>query len=367
MPLSPAGLDALHDRMARHVETGALPGLVTLVAAGDDAHVDVIGTPSFADPSPMERNAIFRIASLTKPVVAATALTLVDEGVLRLDQPVDGLLPELAGRRVLRAIDAELDDTVPARRSITVDDLLTYRMGFGSVMAPPDTYPIQRAEAAAGLQSIGGPPWPPGPHDPDSWIAALGALPLMDQPGEQWRYNSSGQVLGVLVARAAGTDLASAVGDRILGPLGMTDTGFSVPGASLDRLTTFYVPDDDAGAPRCSTIPPTAGGPRRPGCPTAVAGSSPPSTTTGRSSRCSSAAARSATLASSRRMQWRGMTTNQLTSAQRAGNAPFLGEHDGWGFGMAAPRQKRPGSPCRVATAGRAARERRGGRTPNAA
>ena len=198
MPLSPAGLDALHDRMARHVETGALPGLVTLVAAGDDAHVDVIGTPSFADPSPMERNAIFRIASLTKPVAAATALTLVDEGVLRLDQPVDGLLPELAGRRVLRAIDAELDDTVPARRSITVDDLLTYRMGFGSVMAPPDTYPIQRAEAAAGLQSIGGPPWPPGRTTPTagsrrsvrsrSWInpASSGGTTRAGRSSECW-------------------------------------------------------------------------------------------------------------------------------------------------------------------------------------
>src|SRR4051794_23921619 len=87
--LSPVALSALHDRMAAHVAAGSLPGLVTLVAAGDDAHVDVVGTPSFTDPTPLARDAVFRIASLTKPIVAATAMSMVDEGVLRLDQPVD--------------------------------------------------------------------------------------------------------------------------------------------------------------------------------------------------------------------------------------------------------------------------------------
>ncbi len=146
-PLSRNGLIALHELMAAHVASGEMPGLVTLVASGDDVHVDVIGRPSFAEPEPLARNAIFRIASLSKPITAATTMSLVDDGILRLDQAIDELLPELAGRRVLRAIDAELDDTVPARRAITVEDLLSSRMGFGSVMAPPGTHPIQRAEA----------------------------------------------------------------------------------------------------------------------------------------------------------------------------------------------------------------------------
>jgi CubicO group peptidase (beta-lactamase class C family) len=123
-------------------------------------------------------------------------LSLVEDGTLRLDQPVEDLLPELVQRRVLRAIDAALDDTVAAVRPITVEDLLSYRLGFGTVVAPPDSYPIQRAEAELRLQSIGGPPWPPVAYDSDGWMAALGSPPLMYQPGEQWLYNTSGQVLG---------------------------------------------------------------------------------------------------------------------------------------------------------------------------
>ena len=218
--LSHQGLDRLHDSMAAHVAAGRLPGLVTLVARGDDVHVDTIGTPSFADDTPLARDAIFRIASLTKPITAVAAMTLVEEGVLRLDQPIDELVPELANRRVLRAIDAELDDTVPADRPITLEDLLSFRLGFGSVMAPPGSYPIQRAEAELGLQSIGGPPWPPVAHDVDGWIGALGSLPLMYQPGEQWLYNTSAQVLGVLLARACGRDLESVLRERIFEPLG---------------------------------------------------------------------------------------------------------------------------------------------------
>jgi CubicO group peptidase (beta-lactamase class C family) len=247
--LSKKGLARLHDSMVAHVAPGRLPGLVTLVASGDDVHVDTIGSPSFADEVPLARDAIFRIASLTKPIVAAAAMSLVDEGRLRLDEPIDDLVPELADRRVLRSIDAELDDTVAARRPITLDDLLTSRLGFGSVMVPPDTYPIQRAEEAARLQSIGGPPWPPGPHDVDSWIAALGALPLMYQPGDQWLYGTSSQVLGIVVARAAGADLGSVLRSRLFEPLGMRDTGFSVPADQLGRLTTLYVPDADTGEP----------------------------------------------------------------------------------------------------------------------
>jgi CubicO group peptidase (beta-lactamase class C family) len=117
-------------------------------------------------------------------------MSLVEEGVLRLERSVEDLLPELAHRRVLRAIDGALDDTVAADRPITLEDLLSYRFGFGSVMAPPDSYPIQRAEAALGLRSIGGPPWPPVAYDVDGWMAALGSLPLMYQPGERWLYNS---------------------------------------------------------------------------------------------------------------------------------------------------------------------------------
>jgi CubicO group peptidase (beta-lactamase class C family) len=342
---SPDGLAKLHELMAAHVEAGELPGLVTLVARGDDVHVAAIGSASFADAEPLARDAIFRIASLTKPIAAATAMSLVDEGVLRLDQTIDDLVPELADRGVLRAIDAELDDTVPAHRSITVEDLLSYRMGFGSVMAPPGTYPIQRAEAELGLQSIGGPPWPPGSLDSDQWIAALGSLPLLCQPGEQWLYNTSGQVLGVLLARAAGTDLAELMRERIFEPLGMADTGFSVPGEHLNRLTGFYSPDPETGA--LSLLDDRSGSwwSRPPRFPDAsgwlvstiddywafvsmlVAGGSL------RGERVLSA--QSVAL----------MTTDRLTPAQRAGSRVFLGEHGSWGFGMAVPATGTAGRP----------------------
>ena len=124
----------------------------------------------------MRRDTIFRIASLTKPIVAVAALILVEECKLRLDEPVDRLLPELAGRKVLKRIDGPLDDTVPANRPITVRDLLTFRLGFGIVMVPPGTYPIQRA--AAELRIRMGPPLPQEQPAPDEWIRRLGTLPL---------------------------------------------------------------------------------------------------------------------------------------------------------------------------------------------
>jgi CubicO group peptidase (beta-lactamase class C family) len=207
--------------------------------------------------------------------VAVAALALVEEGVLNLNEPIDELVPELASRSVLRSLDAELDDTVPARRRILLEDLLSYRLGFGSVMVSPGTYPIQRAEAELGLQSIGGPPWPPGTLNDDEWIAALGTLPLMYQPGERWLYNTSGQVLGVLVARACGQSLESVVQARIFDPLGMVDTGFTVPPEIQKPVGC-----------RCSTRLRTVGGACHPRSPTAVGGSSRRSMTTGPLSPC---------------------------------------------------------------------------------
>ena len=235
--LSAARLARMHDVMAGYVERGEVPGIVTAVSRRGDAHVDAIGTKAVGGGAPVARDTIFRIASMTKPIIAVATLILVEECVLRLDEPVDRLLPELAGRRVLRALDAALDDTVPAQRPITVRDLLTFRMGFGMVMAPPDTYPIQRAMTELLLGQ--GPPGASTPP-PDEWLRRLGTLPLMYQPGERWVYHTGSDVLGVLIARAAGQPLEAFLRERIFEPLGMRDTGFSVPAAGLDRLATSY-------------------------------------------------------------------------------------------------------------------------------
>src|SRR5437660_8828153 len=154
--LSTARLARMHDFMADYVERGEVPGLVTLVSRRDEVHVDAIGTHAIGDSRPMRRDTIFRISSMTKPIIAVATMILVEECKLRLDDPVDALLPELAERHVLKRLDGPLDDTVPAKRPITVRDLLTFRMGFGQMMAPADAHPIlqQALEQQIGM----GPP-----------------------------------------------------------------------------------------------------------------------------------------------------------------------------------------------------------------
>jgi len=245
--LSRARLDRMHEVMGAHVDRGELPGLVTVVSRRGAVHVDAIGTTAIGGRDPMRRDTIFRITSMTKPIAAAAAMILVEECALRLDEPVDRLLPELADRRVLRRLDGPLDDTVPANRPIVVRDLLTFRMGLGVVLGPADAHPIQRAIHELGIVGFG-PPDPSTPHEPDEWMRRLGTLPLMHQPGEQWRYNTGSYVLGVLIARASGQPLETFLRERIFEPLGMVDTGFSVPAGKLDRLASCYRVDPQTGA-----------------------------------------------------------------------------------------------------------------------
>jgi CubicO group peptidase (beta-lactamase class C family) len=201
--LSRTRLDRMHDVMAGHVERGAVPGIVTLVSRRGEVYVDAIGTKAVCSSDSMQRDTIFRIASMTKPIAAVATMILVEECKLRLDGSVDRLLPELADRKVLKRIDSALDDTVPAHRPITVRDLLTLRLGIGAVMAPPGRYPIQQAMDDAGLA--------PGPDlpslEPDEWMKRLGGLPLVHHPGERWMYETGSDVLGVLISRATGQPL----------------------------------------------------------------------------------------------------------------------------------------------------------------
>jgi CubicO group peptidase (beta-lactamase class C family) len=204
------------------------------VERGDSLDVGVLGGTG-PDGPPLRRDSLFRIASTSKPITAVAASALVEEGLLALDEPVDRLLPELAERRVLRHEAAELDDTVPADRSITVEDLLTFRPGFGMLPLPPGTLPWQRAWADARLGGDG----PPGSHPvpgPDEWMRRLGALPLLAQPGQRWLYHAGADALGVLLARAAGATLGEVLRERVLAPLGMDDTAFHVPQEALDRF-----------------------------------------------------------------------------------------------------------------------------------
>jgi CubicO group peptidase (beta-lactamase class C family) len=236
---STARLARMHDVMTRHVDGGRLPGLVTLVSRRGDTQVDTIGAMAFDDSTPMRRDTIFRIASMTKPVTAAAAMILVEDGRLRLDDPVDDILPELKDRKVLRSLDSPLDDTVPAKRAITLRDLLTFRAGYGAVMVFPEKYPIQKAMADAGVA----PSASIFAGSADELMRKFGSLPLIHQPGEQWLYHSGSDILGVLIMRASGQSLERFLTERIFAPLGMKDTGFSVPAAKIDRLPVAYRTD----------------------------------------------------------------------------------------------------------------------------
>jgi CubicO group peptidase (beta-lactamase class C family) len=194
---------------------------------------------------------------------------------LRLDDPVDEFLPELASRKVLRRIDAPLDDVVPANRAIMLRDVLTFRLGFGAVMLWPPVYPIQKAMEAAGLM--------PGPNPferrPDDYMKRFGALPLMHQPGEKWMYHTGSDVLGVLIARASGQDFSDFLRERIFVPLGMKDTDFHVPAEKRDRFATSYMRDPATNKLKVMTIRTRAAGASRPHSSQAAAGSFRPPTT----------------------------------------------------------------------------------------
>jgi CubicO group peptidase (beta-lactamase class C family) len=334
------GLAALDAALARHTSSGAVPGLVALVARGGQRHVATAGHAALGDSAPIGRDAIFRIASLTKPVTGVAAMLLVEDGTIALDDPVERWLPELSGRRVLRSHDAELSDTVPASRPITVEDVLSFRLGFGCIFTP-GPLPVAAAEAELGLKTLG-PPWPPTPLTPDQWIAALGRLPLLDQPGERWRYNTGATIAGILVERASGAPLAEVLGKRVFEPLGMTDTAFYVPAAKLDRFTSMYAPAEAAAG--------FGGGAGTSGGLTQIDRpdgwyAAPPALPDGAGGLVSTAddlAAFAAMLAADgggllSPESVALMLTDRTTARDRAENPWFFGTHLGWGLTMSVP------------------------------
>ena len=247
MALNKDGLDRFGAVAASHVSDGNVPGLVALVAQGDEVHVEAIGTLAIGG-RPVERGSLFRIASTTKPITAAATLALVREGLFGLDEPVDRLLPELTNRRVLRRMDGPLDDTVPATGPVTVRGLLTFTFGFGMALQmylAPEPWPVVAAATQAGLATIG-PPQPDAFVEPETWIARFGELPLLAQPGEQWLYNTGAHVLSVLCARATGLSYDEVLRTRIFEPLGMPETGFYTE--DVGRLATAYLATADGVA-----------------------------------------------------------------------------------------------------------------------
>ena len=332
--LSKARLERMHDVMAGYVDRGQVPGLVALVSRAGELRVDALGSLAVGGQSPVQRDTIFRIASMTKPVTAAAAMILVEECRLRLDEPVDRLLPELADRKVIKRFEGALDDTVPAKRSITVRDLLTFRMGFGIMGAPPDPCPILKA--ASDLRIGLGPPSPASMPAPDEWIRRLGSLPLMHQPGKRWMYSTGSDVLGVLIARASGQPFEAFLRERIFDPLGMKDTGFSVPAEKINRLATSYATNPQTGAFEVYDQPANGQWSRPPAFP---AGASGLVSTADDFLAFSQMMLNKGKLGSVRilsRPSVELMTTDQLTPEQKAtsGLTEVFFESRGWGFGV---------------------------------
>jgi CubicO group peptidase (beta-lactamase class C family) len=328
----------LAQTLTPYVESGVVSGAAALIGRGTEiVDVAVLGTPAFGVAEPLRRDAIFRIASVTKPIVAVLAMQLVDDGTVRLYDSVEPLLPELADRRVLRAIDAPLDDTVPAERSITLEDLLSCRFGFGFSPELPFTgaTPIQQAEAALELRTLG-PPWPPSPIDNGEWMRRLGTLPLMAQPGSTWMYNTGVHVAGVLLERAAGVALEDLLRQRLLEPLGIVDTGFSVPPDQVHRLTTFYGTGRSGDVEMIDPGDASSWWAAPPARPDASGGLVSTLDDLWAFARMMAAGGRHG---SDRRISpssFELLTTNRLTDAQRRASSLFVGE-GGWGLGMGTP------------------------------
>src|SRR5580765_4921444 len=206
------GVSSLRDLLKTTVESGCVPGAAALVAHGEEVEVAGAGE--------VEPESIVRIASITKPITAAGVMLLVDDGLVELDDPIARWLPELASPRVVRTPESAIDDVVPAARPITVEDLLTFRAGWGF----PSDFSLPAVVELFQRLPVFGPK-----EGPDEWLATLARVPMLRQPGEAWLYNTCSDIQGVLVARASGRSLPDFLAERIFGPLGMSDTGFHVP------------------------------------------------------------------------------------------------------------------------------------------
>lgn len=322
----------LGELMDRHVEADESGGIAWFACRDGDVVTGSAGVLTRGEAAPVERDSLFRVASNTKPLTAVAALLLVEECRLRLEDPVEDLLPELADRRVLVDPLGPLDgETVPAERPITVRDLLTMQCGLGMDFTAPWPQPL--FDRMAELRLGPGAPEPGAQPEPDEWMRRLGTLPLVHQPGDRWLYNTASDILGVLVARAAGVPFDRFLQERVLDPLGMSDTGFYT--SATDRLGTSYSVDPETGE-RTAYDPPGGRWSTPPAFPSGAAGLVSTVDDLAAFGRMLLAGGR---LPDGSRLLSRtsvaAMTTDQLgVAAGHPGITPDGSGSTGWGFGV---------------------------------
>ncbi|MCX4782189.1 serine hydrolase domain-containing protein [Streptomyces sp. NBC_01264] len=316
-------MTGLADILQPFVDDGTVPGAVALVDRGDGKGPEVaaVGSADAGGGAPMVRDSIFRMASLTKPVTAAAVMMLVEDGRFALTDAVAPWLPEIAEPVVVRTPASPVDDVVPAKRAVTVADLMTFRAGWGF----PSDFALPAVAPLFG-ELRQGPPRPQDVAAPDEWMAALGRIPMLYQPGEAWLYNTCSDVLGVLIARVAGCSLPEFLAERIFEPLDMPDTGFAVPAGQSGRFTHAYRAGADGGLDLVDA--PDGQWSAVPAFPSGAGGLVSTADDYHRFARMLLDGGGPLLSADSVRR----MTTDWLTPAQRAGAALFL-EGQGWGFG----------------------------------
>ena len=293
-------MGTLQELLEDFVETDAAPGAAALVARDGELEIASAGD--------MAADSIVRIASITKPITAAAVMLLVGEGRVQLDDPIGRWLPELASPQVVRTPQSALDDLVPASRAVTVEDLLTFRAGWGF----PDDFSVPAAKELLQKLPVFG-----ARETPDEWLKTLAGLPMLAQPGEAWLYNTCSDIQGVLISRVSGRSLPEFLDERIFEPLGMSDTGFSIPAEKLDRLPPYHSPN--AMPDSLWTVPPVF--------PSGAGGLVSTLADWNRFAQMLLAGDGFLSDAAIRLM-----TTDHLTQAQRDDSTVFL-EGAGWGFG----------------------------------
>jgi len=222
------------------VDAGDLSGFVTLLfRKGEIAQVNMLGYRDLVTKTPMTRDTLFRIASMTKPVTCVAALMLMEDGKLRLDDPITKWAPEFSDMQVLKKADGPLNDTYPSPRTITIEDLFTHRAGLAYAFSAIG--PIANA-----YQDALGDPLN-SDTAPDAWMKALAHLPLLYAPGERFHYSVSNDVLGFIVGRIEGKPFRDVLIERLFKPLGMADTDFYVPPEKRGRAATVYRQNQETG------------------------------------------------------------------------------------------------------------------------